>query len=338
MKRGCLVALAVVFAWCVGLGVAGAEEIVDQTGKILFVEQPVERIASVYGIGTYYLYALGAGDRLVAGWYVGLKSFEQASKTMLRFEPRLEELMLYGDPNVEEIIGRGAQLVLADASRHAEFAKQMSDLGISAIEYLVETPEALLAAMRLTGRALGSEASARAEAFAADFERILEGVSEGLADLADEDRARVLFLGTTPLQVASGDMYQTRMIEAAGGLSVSTDLFGYWNDVNFEQILLWDPDVVLIAPYGPIQSDHLLDAADWGAIRAIRDGRVYRMPRLIAPMDTPVPESLLGVLWMASVLYPDRLTLDLKEEAVRFYDDYYGLDLTEDDVVLLTTQ
>ena len=341
MKRCLRIAPTLAFACCIGMAVAGAEEpveVVDHSGAIVSVEQPVERIASVYGIGTYYVYALGAGDQLVAGWYVGLKSVAQASETMVRFEPRLEELMLYGDPNVEEIVRRGAQLVLVDASRHAEFAEQMSDLGVPTIQYLVETPEALLEAMRLTGQALGSEANARAEAFVADFERILKGVSEDLADLADEDRAHVLFLGTSPLQVASGDMYQTRMIEAAGGRSVSADLLGYWNEVNLEQILLWDPDVILIPPYGPIQPADLLDNADWSAIRAIRDGRVCRMPRLIAPMDTPVPESLLGVLWMAGVFYPDRLTLDLMEEAARFYADYYGFDLGEDDLALLTVR
>lgn len=313
-------------------------EIVDQTGRVVRVEQPIERIASVYGPGTYYVYALGVQARLIAGWYVGVKSFEKATEAMIRFEPRLEELLLFGDPNVEEFVARSTQLVLLDGSRHGAFAEQMADLGVPAIQYIVETPEALRDAVRLTGRALGSEASARAETFVADFDRIFETTAEDLAGLSNEDRVRVLFLGTAPLRVASGQMYQTRLIEAAGGLSVTADLFGYWNDVNLEQVLLWNPDVILIPPYGDVQPVDLLEDPDWQAIQAVRDGRVHRMPRLIAPIDTPVPESVLGVVWMADVLYPDLVSLDLASEVEHFYTRYYEFVLSDDDLALLTTR
>ncbi|MFC2077900.1 ABC transporter substrate-binding protein [Candidatus Bipolaricaulota bacterium] len=326
----CLVLAAV---W--SAGAAEAVTVVDQTGRVVTLSGPVERIASIYGLGTYYLYALGVQDRLVAGGYVGVKSVAQASEAMLRFEPRLEELLVFGDPNVEELIARGAQLLLVDGSRHAGFAEQMTDLGIPVLQYLVETGDAMKEAVRLTGRALGGEATTRAEAFIADYDRILETVAADLANLQEEERLRVLFVGTSPLRVASGEMYQTELIEAAGGLSVSVDLFGYWNDVNLEQVLLWNPDVILIPPYGSIQPGDLLENPDWQAIRAVRDGRVYRMPRLIAPMDTPVPESILGIVWMAGILYSDLISLDLAEEAARFYATYYDFVLTEDDLALL---
>ena len=326
----CLVLAA---SWLIGA--TEAVTVVDQTGRTVTISGSVEQIASIYGLGTYFLYALGVQDRLVAGGYVGVKSVAQASEAMLRFEPRLEELLVFGDPNAEELIARGAQLLLVDGSRHAGFAEQMTDLGIPVLQYLVETGDSMKEALRLTGRALGADATARAEAFIADHERVLETVAADLANLQDEDRVRVLFVGTSPLRVASGEMYQTELIDAAGGVSVSAGLLGYWNDVNLEQVLLWNPDVILIPPYGPVQPEDLLESPDWQAIRAVRDGRVYRMPRLIAPMDTPVPESILGVVWMAGVLYPDLVSLDLAEEASLFYATYYDFALTEDDLALL---
>jgi iron complex transport system substrate-binding protein len=320
-----------------GLGVTASEvvELIDQTGAVVRIDGPVDRIVSVYGIGTYYLYALGAADGLVGGGYVGVKSVAQAADAILRLEPRFEELFIYGDPNVEEILRRDPQLVLVDGSRHAAFAQQMTDLGVPAIQYLVETPEEFAEALRLTGEALGSEASARAEAFLAELDRVLEQVEEDLADVADDERVRVLFIGTAPLQVATGAMYQTDLIGLAGGLSVTSDLVGYWSEVNLEQILLWDPDVIVIPPYGPVQPADLIENPDWASIEAVRSGRVYRMPRLMAPMDTPVPESLLGVVWMAGVFYPGLVSLDLADEAARFYADYYSFDLTEEDLALL---
>jgi iron complex transport system substrate-binding protein len=117
---------------------------------------------------------------------------------------------------------------------------------------------------------------------------------------------------------------------------VTGELTGYWNEVNLEQILLWDPDVILVPPYGPVQPANVLEDPDWAAIGAVRDRRVHRMPQVIAPMDAPVPESLLGVAWMASVFYPDLIGLDLAAEIERFYAFYYGYDLTEAELEHLT--
>jgi iron complex transport system substrate-binding protein len=327
--------LAVVAVAWVGLA-EDAIEIVDQTGATVRISQPVERLASVYGAGTFYVYTLGAADRLVMAWYIGVKGIANATEAMSRLEPRLEEILSFGDPNVEEIVARDAQLVLVDGSRHATFAEQMAELGVPVIQYLVETPEALAEAVLLTGKALGPEALGRANAFLDDYDRVLSAVADDVEGLAPEERVRVLFLGTDRLQVASGDMYQTYLIEAAGGISVSQELAGYWNEVNLEQVLLWDPDVILIPPYGPVQPADVLNDPDWASIRAVRDGRVRRMPRVIAPMDTPVPESLLGVAWMANLFYPDRVRLDLRTEVDRFYAFYYGYELTEAELDRLT--
>jgi len=333
-----ILTLAVVLALAVAGAAEGVVELVDQTGETVRITQPVERLISVYGIGTFIVYALGAGDRLVMGWYVGVKGISSAPEGLLRLEPRLEELLAFGDPNVEEIIAREAQLVLVDASRHAAFADQMAELGVPVIQYLTETPEALKEAVLLTGRALGTESHERANVFVNDYDRVFSTVVSNLEALAEDERVRALFLGTDPLQVASGDMYQTRLIEAAGGISVSRELQGYWNEVNLEQVLLWNPDVILIPPYGPVQPDDILGDPDWASIRAVRDGRVHRMPRVIAPMDTPVPESLLGVVWMANLFYPDLVRLDLRTEADRFYTFYYGYELTEAELDQLTGQ
>jgi len=303
-------------------------EIVDQAGSSVWVEQPVERVVSVYGMGTYYLYALGAEDLLVGGGYVGVKSVSQASEALGRLEPHLEELFVFGDPSAEEILLRNPDLILADASRHAAFSEQMQDLGIPTIQYLVESSDEMRDALQLTALVLGPDALARADAFDEDLSRIFAAIDADLADLGDDERVRVLFLGTSRELVASGDMYQTELIERAGGRSVSADLVGYWNEVNMEQVLVWNPDVIIIPPYGLVQPDDLLQSSDWASIGAVQSGSVFRMPRIIAPMDTPVPESLVGVIWLAHQFYPERISLDLIGEATRFYETFYDFELT----------
>ncbi len=302
--------------------------VVDQTGATVLVPQPVERLVCAYGSGTYIVYALGAGDLLVEAWYVGVKGISQAWDAMFQLEPRLADILAFGDPNVEDIVARGAQLVLADASRHGAFAKQLGDVGIPVMQYGIETPDELKSAVVLTAQVLGPEAKLRAALFLYDFLRITDTVARDLRGLAVAERPRVLFIGTDPLKVASGDMYQTWLIEAAGGVSVSADLRGAWNTVNLEQLLVWDPDVIVIPSYSAVEPSDLASSPDWQAVRAVREHRVYRMPRVFGPMDTPVPESLLGVLWLANALHPGTLTLDLEVEVAAFYTTYYDYSLS----------
>ena len=310
--------------------------VLDQSGRSVTIPLPVETIASVHGIGTYYVYALGARDRLVLAYYVGIKALSGVSESMLRWEPRFPEILSFGDPNIEELVASGAQLVLADGSRHAAVAEQLRELGIPVILYRAETPDELKDAVTLTAACLGPNAEAKADAFIADYDRMVDAVSVDLESLGAADRARVLFIGTSLTKVISGEMYQTDLIEAAGGSSVSSELFGSWNEVNLEQILLWNPEIIIIPPYGLIQPSDILENPDWQSLDAVQSSRVYRMPRLIAPIDTPVPESLLGIAWMAKVFYPELVTLDLAQEVVRFYADYYQFTLTDEELAQMT--
>jgi len=337
MKKGWFV-IGLVFALLIGPAILASADtvvVVDQAGNPVTIERPVDRIVSIDGIGTYYVYALGRGDSLVAAWYIGVKGLEKAPEGLFRLEPRLPEILRFGDPNVEEMVSLDPDLIIVNGSRHGAFAAQMNDLGVPTIQLLVETPGALKDSLRLIAAAIGGDTIPRAEALVADYDRVFDTVETSLSGLPESRRPRVLFIGTDKLRVASGDMYQTYLIEVSGGVSITSGLSGYWNDVNLEQVLLWDPDVIVIAPYGGIQPEDILTDPDWQAISAVENGRVYKMPRVLAAMDTPVPESLLGVVWMANLLYPDLVPLDLATEAEHFYSTYYDYELTDEELVTL---
>lgn len=302
--------------------------VVDMTGRAVAIPQPVERLECVYGIGTFYVYALGAGDRLVAAWYVGVKSAAQAPAWLHAIEPRLDALLYAGEPSVEQLAALDADLVIGDASRFQTFATQMEDLGVPTILFAPETPQGVVDTSLALGAALGESAAARAAQLTADYWRVFSTAQAVASSVPVEERPRVLFVGSSPLHIASGPMYQTSLIEAAGGVSVSADLVGSWNTVNLEQVLLWNPDVIIIPSYGSVSAADLLANPDWQSVRAIQTGRVVKMPRVFAPMDTPLPESVLGVEWMSSVFFPERSTFDVRGEAVAFYKTYYNYALS----------
>ena len=309
--------------------------VVDQTGRIIDVPQPVERIVSAYGIATYYVYALGAGDRIVNAWYVQIRGISQAPEGLHRIEPNLAEKLSFGIPNLEEVVAKEPDLVLTNPVKHGTLAATLAELGIPAIQYTAETPKAIKEAMLLTGTALGPETTARAEAFADTCDRVLDQIRTQTDAIPSDQRLRVYFCGSDPLRAASGDMYQSLMIEAAGGISVSQGLIGYWNNVNLEQVLVWEPDVIVITTYGGLEPEGILNDPDWQAIPAVKNERVYKIPGLAAAWDTPVPDSILGILWLAERLYPEEVSFDLEEEVRNFYGTFYDCQLSDEEIARL---
>jgi len=133
-------------------------------------------------------------------------------------------------------------------------------------------------------------------------------------------------------------MYQTSIIEIAGGISVSAELTGYWNDVNLEQIAVWDPDLIIVPPYGGATVEAITDSPEWQILDAVQEGQVYQMPKLVVPWDTPAPDSVLAIVWLSQLLFPDQVELDCAEQAAYFYSIFYdyALSVEELDIICLS--
>jgi len=59
---------------------------------------------------------------------------------------------------------------------------------------------------------------------------------------------------------------------------------------------------------------------------------VYRMPKLVVPWDTPAPDSILGIVWLAQQINPDTVQFDCVEEAEYFYNTFYNYAITADEL------
>ncbi len=309
----------------------------DQAGNTVDIAQPVHRVISSHGPTTFLVYGVGAGDRLVAASYLGARDPKGAA-AMTRIDPRFEEVM--GDDyftqkefNAEEAVKLDPDLITASA--RTQWVDVAAELGIPTFLFEAETPEALKEAMLLAGQIFGPNATAQAEAWVAYYDGVVATVMEQTAAIPDEERVRVLFTGSDPLQAASGEMYQTAMVEAAGGQSVSADLVGYWNDVNLEQIATWNPDVIVIPPYGGATVEAITESPEWQILDAVQAGHVYQIPKLVAPWDTPAPDSVLGIIWLAETLYPEQVQLSCASETKTFYSTFYGYDISAEEIAAI---
>ena len=106
---------------------------------------------------------------------------------------------------------------------------------------------------------------------------------------------------------------------------------GTGNEVDMEQLYLWDPDVILFAP-GSVYASVGSDPA-WGELKAIRSGAYYEVP--FGPYNwmgfPPSVQRYLGMLWMAKLLYPDAADYDLRTEVQTYFRLFYHCELSDAD-------
>lgn len=166
-------------------------------------------------------------------------------------------------------------------------------------------------------------------------------VYDVLDDIPEADRLKVYYAeGAEGLNTDPLGSQHTALLEFCGGINVADVqlLEGYgMAEVSFEQILLWDPDVIIIgrgsqaALYEEIMTNEI-----WQDLRAVQDGRVYLRPdNPLSWFDGPPgPGQILGMYWMINTLYPEETTdLDLGAKVEEFYSKFFHYDLSGDELV-----
>ncbi len=105
--------------------------------------------------------------------------------------------------------------------------------------------------------------------------------------------------------------------------------------VNLEQVIKWNPDVIFITNFTPVQPNDLYTNAignyDWSAISAIISHQVYKMPLGMYRSYTPGIDTPVTLLWFAKTVYPELFEdIDVIEEVIAYYDEVFGIELTEE--------
>jgi iron complex transport system substrate-binding protein len=62
-------------------------------------------------------------------------------------------------------------------------------------------------------------------------------------------------------------------------------------------------------------------------VSAVVNKRIYQMPKAFEAWDSPVPSSILGEMWLTSILYDDKYPYEKFEgEVYSFYKTFYGFE------------
>jgi iron complex transport system substrate-binding protein len=116
-----------------------------------------------------------------------------------------------------------------------------------------------------------------------------------------------------------------------GGINVAENLTGNFNTVSIEQVIYWDPDVI-ITGRAKSASEEILSDPQWQDISAVRNGSVYVVPYYTHTWGYPTSEWIMGTMWLADKLYPETVDLNMTVETKEFYSKFFCCDLSDEEV------
>ncbi len=301
--------------------------VVDQLGRTVTVPKNIRRVAALHHFGGKVVFALGAQDLLV-----DQALYHRENQAMAKVNPSFAakpKLIQGHDLNYEELVALRPDIAIAYTSFDPSNMQQLEDAGIKVIAIRGETLEESFAGVRLVAKVLGREQ--RGEEYIADCRKLVALVKERTDTIPPEKRLKVMFSGPENIySAATGQMLQNTLLETAGGCNVAAALSGFWASVSPEQIAAWNPDVIFLGSsldaYGAAA---LAGNQQFRTVNAIKNRRIYVFPSNIGWWDYPAPHCVLGLVWTAKTLYPERFRdVDMVKVADEFYRKYLGYSFT----------
>ena len=304
----------------------------DSVGREVTVPAQIDKVAVSGPMAQIVLFAL-CPDKLVGISNAWDESAAQYLDTEYYNLPLLGQLYGgKGELNLETLLESGAQVVIDVGEAKGSIVEDLDALQEQTNIPFVHI-DAALASMDETYTLLGDllgmpdEAKTLADYCRSTYDRALT-----IADSVE--KANLLYItGDAGLNVIAQGAYHAEVIDLlSNNLAVVDDPSskGTGNEVDMEQILNWNPDVILFAPdsiYDTVAGD-----AAWQGVTAIQNGAYYEVP--MGPYNwmgfPPSVQRLLGMLWMAKVLYSEAADYDLYTEAAEYFKLFYHCDLTQE--------
>lgn len=284
-------------------GRCGAAVIALALGALLaepgtLAQEPPARIISLIPAVTEMLFAIGAGDRVVA-----VSSFDT-------YPPQVQKLQRVGallDPDLERILALKPDLVAVYASQ-TDLRRQLERAGIATYSYRHAGLADVMTTLRDIGGRVGrGQEAARA---VAEIQRGLDDVRRRVGG-RPRPKTMVVFgreaLTIRGIYASGGKGFLHDMLVAAGGENLFADVARESVQATSELILARRPDVIVELRAGEIPEERQRAEIDaWRALAslpAVRSNRVYFItdPRTVVPG----PRVAEGTELIARALHPE---------------------------------
>lgn len=318
---------------------AETREITDMAGRKVTVPT-AENIKSVFSAGpvaAIFLYMV-APDKLL-GWNYELNDVEKS--IILDKYQDLSNFGMGDAVNYEAVIAANPTIAINSGKINDAMVSDCDALSESLGIPVVAVDNELnnsAEAFRFMGELLGVED--HAEELAQYAEQVFTDIN-ALSDIPEEKKVSVYFgNGEDSLETAPRGSQHAQIFDVINAVNVADLELGDGSRVQIsaEQLLAWDPDVIVVNgepkadKSGSSAAEDILSNPDYASLKAVQDQKVYGTPN--APfswVDRPAgPNRLIGMRWFSALIYPEYIKCDINEEIHKFFDLFYHVDLSDE--------
>lgn len=306
--------------------------VVDSMGRSVEIPSKIERVACLYAFSGHVTAMLGQGDKIVA-IPEGLKR-DVLLNQMVPGIANAAVPAVQSSINIEELLNTRPDVVFLQKNT-AVNTEEVEKLNRFSIPYIVVdfgSIEEQQNAIRIIGQVLG--AKSKAEEYNAFYRACVERVEKTSSQIPEEQRVRVYHSVNEATRTDIPGSLPADWLKRCGAVNVALDkplrLVEGKYYASLEQILLWDPDLILANEPGV--AAYITGNPQWASLKAVREKKVYQMPIGISRWGHPGGlETPLAVLWTAQLIYPDYYTdVDMQKETRDFYKRFFNFDVDEE--------
>ncbi len=319
---------------------ATTRTIIDDMGRSHTIPTEINKVFSTSPVGAIMTYTL-APEKMV-GWNYDLREGEKKYILPELYNlPNLGGWQSKSTGNIEEIIKAKPDVIISMGDLMGEsdisFANKIQQqTGIPVI--LVSLPLTEMdKAYTFMGELLGTEE--KAAELATYYKDVLADIQSKAAAIPADKKVRVYYAeGPDGLTTEPDGSTHIQTLNIVGGVNVASSVAeagkGGQTQVSMEQVLVWDPDVIICwnetmgGAYKLIMND-----SRWAKLKAVKNQQVYEIPS--GPYSwfdrPPSVNRIIGFKWAGNLLYPDIYQYNIIEETKEFYEKFYHYDLTDEE-------
>jgi len=301
----------------------------DYEGRTVTLEEPAERVVSLVPSALRIITQIDGSEKVVG---VDRKAI-QAEPTILPIlaHPEYLDLPNVGDrkePNIEVLMSLNPDVVFTTQSAdNADTLQQQ--LGVPVI-CVLSLPEADYELFRLVGKVIGK--TDEAESVVSFLQEQTLRITSITEDIPSDDKPTVYLGLWTNEKMITNTMPSYQGVEPAGGINVATDTAPttFWGsaEVSKEQVIAWNPEVILIhwlsePNYMTIQDAY--NDPDLQNIEAVKNERVYYSHTSNEGKDYAF--TLAELYYFAKIFHPELFSdIELNSECDSFFLRLYGVE------------
>ncbi len=317
-----------------GTSSATGVTVTDQRGVTISLPAPATRILTLPMPAASLLVAVDQGPEHLVGMH---DASWVAMRDGIMGEMFPEALQIAHDvadqefaPNVESIVALEPDVVVQWGEQGEGIIAPLENAGLQVVGLALGDQQDVAAWITLFSELLGKPERG------VDMNRRIDAAyaqAKALGETRGADGPRIVYFlrFAEGLRVAAAETYNDSYITLVGGRNVAAGADGAGSgmvDVDVEQVLAWDPDIVLLGNFDEAMPEDVYDAPVWAGLSAVASRQVYKVPLGGYRWDPPSQESPLMWSWLAQLAFPGEAST-LRADVADHYQFLYGMSPTQ---------